>query len=142
LNRLPMIGLLLGLSLLPGAALAVPLDKETCTKLKAEHLTLTQAGIKETMAKGPEWAASNLSAEQIGQIKRFLSLEEDIRFRCDVAKARPEAAAKAGKRRRTAQGAADAAPAPAAAAEGSVPAAKPKTAKAAKAAKAPAAKED
>ena len=54
-------------------------------------MTLSAAsGIREMMAKGPEWAKSNLTKERMEQVRRYLSLEEDVRFRCPLGKARPE----------------------------------------------------
>ena len=65
-------------------------DSETCRRLKAEHDSMNASGLREIMAKGPDWAKSNLTKERLEQVKRFLSLEEDVRFRCPLGKARPE----------------------------------------------------
>ncbi|KAB2851265.1 MAG: hypothetical protein F9K44_02210 [Hyphomicrobiaceae bacterium] len=67
------------------------LEPAACDKAKADQAALISAGVKEDMAKGPEWAAKNLSPERIARIKSYLSLEEDIRFRCPQPKPpRPE----------------------------------------------------
>jgi hypothetical protein len=78
-------GLLIGAA----PAFARELEPAACEKAKADHALLVAAGVRNDMAKGPEWAASNLSPERIARIKTFLSLEEDIRFRCPLALPRP-----------------------------------------------------
>lgn len=80
------------LLLLPPAASAAPLDKETCEKIKAEQATLTSA--KESMAKGAEWGKANLSKEKLQEIQKYIQNEEQIAFRC-VERKPVEAAAKA-----------------------------------------------
>ena len=66
------------------------LDAETCRRLKSERDALEGAGLREIMTKGPDWAKTNLTKERMDQIRRFLTLEEDVRFRCPLGKARPE----------------------------------------------------
>jgi hypothetical protein len=63
-------------------ARATPLDTETCNKLMVEHETLENAGVEQSLAKGPEWAKANLSPDKIEQIRRFIELEELVQFRC------------------------------------------------------------
>jgi hypothetical protein len=65
-------------------------DSETCRRIKAERDTLNGSGIREMMVKGPDWAKTNLTKERMEQIRRFIALEEDMRFRCPLGKARPE----------------------------------------------------
>ena len=65
-------------------------DVETCRRIKTEHEALGASGIREMLPKGPEWAKSNLTKERLEQIRRFLTLDEDMRFRCPLGKARPE----------------------------------------------------
>lgn len=72
------------------AAHAAMLDPETCRKLKTEHDSMNASGLREMLAKGPDWAKSNLTKERMDQLKRFLTVEEDVRFRCPLGKARPE----------------------------------------------------
>lgn len=78
------------LSLASGAS-AKPLDYEFCQELKAEQRTLRNTGIERKMQRGPEWAKANLPGEEMGQIRRYLTVEELIRFRCGI-KRRPKAA--------------------------------------------------
>jgi hypothetical protein len=66
------------------------LDAESCRRHKSEYDTLGASGIREMMAKGPEWAKANLTKERMEQVRRYLTLEEDVRFRCPLGKARPE----------------------------------------------------
>ncbi|MGI9381663.1 MAG: hypothetical protein ACR2PO_00790 [Methyloligellaceae bacterium] len=63
-------------------AVALPLDKQACATLTAEHDRLVRAGVLKTMGKGPDWAAANLKPDGIAQIKRFLTVEAKIRFQC------------------------------------------------------------
>ena len=70
------------------AARAEPLSKETCDTLKFEQETIVAAGVKDDMAKGPEWAKAHLSRDKLGQIRRWIELEEQLSFRCGLAKVR------------------------------------------------------
>ena len=73
-----------------GPARAGMHDAESCRRIKTEHDSLGASGIREMLPKGPEWAKSNLTKERLEQIRRFLTLDEDMRFRCPLGKARPE----------------------------------------------------
>jgi hypothetical protein len=66
------------------------LDADSCRRHKTEYDTLGGSGIREMMAKGPDWAKANLTKERMEQVRRYLALEEDVRFRCPLGKARPE----------------------------------------------------
>lgn len=80
--------LIFGWATTPGRA--GMLDAESCRRHKSEYDTLGASGIREMMAKGPDWAKTNLTKERIEQVRRYLALEEDVRFRCPLGKARPE----------------------------------------------------
>jgi hypothetical protein len=67
-------------------AWAPTLDAETCLKLRAERESLVQDGIKGYIEKGAQWGQQNLSAEQLGAVRRFIGLEESLRFRCEQPK--------------------------------------------------------
>ena len=67
---------------LPGA-LAAPLEKDDCDKLKLEQGHLEQEGVRANMAKGPEWAKGNLKAEQLEQIRRVIEVDGQLLFRCN-----------------------------------------------------------
>ena len=61
---------------------ATPLDQDACAKLKVERETLEQAGVRNNMAKGPQWAKANLPADKLDQIQRLIELEGQLLFRC------------------------------------------------------------
>jgi hypothetical protein len=67
---------------LPGA-MASPLDKEECDKLKLEQGQLEQEGVRANMAKGPEWAKGNLKPEQLEQLRRAIEVDGQLLFRCN-----------------------------------------------------------
>jgi hypothetical protein len=82
-QRITPIGALLGaFSLALGGTAAAALDQEACARLKTELLQLELAGVRVSMAKGPEWAKTNLATDKLDQIKRLLEVEEQILFRC------------------------------------------------------------
>lgn len=87
-----MACLYLGVAVLAGSqsARAGMHDVETCRRIKGEHEALAGSGIRDIMTKGPDWAKTNLTKERLEQVRRFLALEEDVRFRCPLGKARPE----------------------------------------------------
>lgn len=80
-------GLVLAALLVPlpivGAAEAARLDKDACEALKTEHANLVSAGVREQMAKGPEWAKANLPRDALAGIRRLIEVEEQIAFRCE-----------------------------------------------------------
>ncbi len=67
---------------------AEPLPKEECEKLKGEQSTLDQTGVKELFAKGPVWGRANLDRAKLRDIERYILVEEQLSFRCGLAKAR------------------------------------------------------
>jgi hypothetical protein len=84
-KRMTHFGIVLGALLLlawSGAAAAATLDQEACAGLKTELGQLELTGVRGNMAKGPEWAKGNLSADKLQQIKRLIELDEQILFRC------------------------------------------------------------
>jgi hypothetical protein len=85
---------IIGASMLLGANVpavsAGILDAESCRRHKSEYDALANSGIRDVMTKGPEWAKTNLTKERMEQVRRYLALEEDVRFRCPLGKARPE----------------------------------------------------
>lgn len=67
---------------------AEPLPKEACDVLASEHDTLVAAGVKGWMAQGTQDARNRLGADKVGQIARFLEVDEQLLFRCGLHKAR------------------------------------------------------
>ena len=75
------LGGIIALSAAP-QVLAKPLGSETCKVLKAEYAALRQQGVLKTMKNGPQWAKTNLSEDELARIKRYLMLQDHIKFRC------------------------------------------------------------
>lgn len=74
------LGLAMCLGTVP--AFAEPLPKDKCDALAAELSLLEGGGAAENLLRGPEWAKSNLTAEQIGYVRRLIAVREDLAFRC------------------------------------------------------------
>ena len=73
-----------------GGVAAKPLQAETCQVLKAEHVALREQGVEKKMKNGPRWAKANLSDDDISRIKRYLMLQDHIKFRCFPEKKKEE----------------------------------------------------
>jgi hypothetical protein len=67
-------------------AAAERLGEEACAKLKVEQAALEQAGVRSNFGRGPEWAKANLSADKLEQIRVLIDIDEQLRFRCKLAK--------------------------------------------------------
>lgn len=65
---------------------AAPLAKEACDQLAAEKARLVAAGVADRMSKGPIWGKANLAAEKLSEIERFIEVEEQLSFRCGLAR--------------------------------------------------------
>lgn len=64
-------------------ARAEPLEREECKALKAEKRTLLTPELQAALARGPDWVKEHLhSAEDIEQVRKYLSVEEKVAFRC------------------------------------------------------------
>jgi hypothetical protein len=63
-------------------AAAEPLDKESCAKLQIERKKLLTPEMKRALEHGPDWVKDHLNDESINKVRRFLSVEEQIVFRC------------------------------------------------------------
>jgi len=64
------------------AAVAEPLDKESCANLQIERKRLLTREMQAALEHGPDWVKDHLDDESIGKVRRFLSVEEQIVFRC------------------------------------------------------------
>lgn len=73
-------------SLAPAAA--VPLEPAACEELREKLETLRSDGAAADMARGPDWARANLAPERLQRIGTLLEVEEQLNFRCGIAKAR------------------------------------------------------
>lgn len=67
-------------------AAAVPLDGEVCKNLQAQLDTLRSEGATADMARGPEWARANLPLERLQRIGAYIEVEEQLNFRCGLAR--------------------------------------------------------
>jgi hypothetical protein len=71
-------------ALVSGVAVAVgePLDKESCANLQIERKKLLTREMQHALEHGPDWVKDHLNDESINKVRRFLSVEEQIVFRC------------------------------------------------------------
>lgn len=69
-------------------AVAAALSKEECDKLQADQTELTAAGVREQFDRGAEWGKANLPPDQLQRVQRFIGNEEQLSFRCGLAKLR------------------------------------------------------
>jgi hypothetical protein len=76
---------LLALAAGPLGARAEPLDKEACTKLQVEKQTLVVLGVDKEFGKGADWAKANLPPAELNLVKRYLVIDEQLKFRCGLA---------------------------------------------------------
>jgi hypothetical protein len=78
-----MAGLIFAAGLLAGElAIAEPLDKEACANLQIERKKLLTRDMQAALDQGPDWVKDHLNDEAIGRVRHFLSVEEQIQFRC------------------------------------------------------------
>jgi hypothetical protein len=78
-----MAGLIFAAGILAGeVAIAEPLDKEACANLQIERKKLLTRDMQAALDQGPDWVKDHLNDEAIGRVRRFLSVEEQIQFRC------------------------------------------------------------
>jgi hypothetical protein len=82
--RLNAIALLISTAapLIGPAAIAEPLDKESCAGLQNQRKQLFNADMQAALEQGPDWVKKHLTDEAIERVRRFLSVEEQIQFRC------------------------------------------------------------
>jgi hypothetical protein len=65
-----------------GVARAMPLDKDDCNKLKDEQGQLEKSGVRDSLAKGPQWAKGNLASDKLEAVRRLIEVDEQLLFRC------------------------------------------------------------
>ncbi len=71
-----------------GVLRAEPLTLTECEAVRGEHSALVTAGAQEHLSRGPEWGKANLNAAQLRSVERYLTLEEQLNYRCGLAKLR------------------------------------------------------
>ena len=87
------------LPLVAAAAVAEPLDKNSCANLQVERSKLLTRDMQAALDQGPDWVKTHLNDPEIEKVRHFLSVEEQIQFRCrggGVAKA-PEKSTEASR---------------------------------------------
>lgn len=72
----------------PISTSAAPLDPQTCEQLQLKLDGLRSAGVEADMALGPVQAKATLAAERLSRIGAFIETEEQLNFRCGLAKQR------------------------------------------------------
>jgi hypothetical protein len=71
-------------ALLSVGAAASPLDKNSCAKLAQELQNLKALDVDRLMANGPAWAAGHLSSGDLGLVRQYIDLDEQMKFRCSA----------------------------------------------------------
>jgi hypothetical protein len=75
--------LLLGAPLVSSApAEAAPLDKNGCAKLAQDMQNLKALDVDKLMENGPAWAVNHLSSADLGLVRQYIDLDEQMKFRC------------------------------------------------------------
>jgi len=83
LRQQVLAGLISAVLPLAGAvAVAEPLDKESCANLQVERSKLLTRDMQAALDQGPDWVKNHLNDEAIDRVRHFLSVEEQIQFRC------------------------------------------------------------
>lgn len=60
-----------------------PLTHSDCKALQADKADAVQQGLARDIARGPEWAKTNLGADRLREILRLIEIEELLTFRCE-----------------------------------------------------------
>lgn len=68
------------------AVRAAPLDDQACAQLKDEQAQLVKAGAKADLDRGADWAKANLATDRLRQVERYITVEEQLLFRCPQPK--------------------------------------------------------
>lgn len=66
---------------------ARPLKKDACDALVHERKKLATLGAEKAIIKGPEWTKANMPAQAMEHVRRYLTVEEMLLFRCKGVKA-------------------------------------------------------
>lgn len=83
--------------------MATTYSKEFCATVRKTRTGLVEAGVLADMTRGAEWAKGNLPAGKIVRIKRFITIDEILKFQCAKPRKRraKPSAKKTTKRRPT-----------------------------------------
>ena len=63
---------------------ATPLDKNACAKVAQDMQNLKALDVDKLMVNGPAWAASHLSPSDMGLVRQYIDLDEQMKFRCSA----------------------------------------------------------
>jgi len=77
-----LLAALAGVVCISGEGHARPLTKDACQRYATERAVLDRLGVKDHLARGPEWARANLTEPQLDLIHRYIRIEEALKFRC------------------------------------------------------------
>lgn len=79
-----MRAVVLAAALVPVQAIATAaaLDEAVCKDLDARQKQLELQGIKDDLAKGPEWAKATLTPARLDAVKQYIEIKEQVAFRC------------------------------------------------------------
>lgn len=80
--RFIAVALVTGGMAAPFAAIAEPLDKESCLKLQNERRKLLTREMQAALDHGPDWVKDHLDTAEIEKVREFLDVEAMIEFRC------------------------------------------------------------
>ncbi len=64
------------------AAAAAQLDKNACAKLAQDLQNMKALDVDKLMENGPAWAAAHLSTADLGLVRQYIDLDEQMKFRC------------------------------------------------------------
>lgn len=78
--RLTCVAILSGIIVHPASA--APAAPEECERARSEQTALSSTGAADDLAKGAEWARTNLAPERLKRVARWIELEEVLLFRC------------------------------------------------------------
>lgn len=82
-------GAVAGLAMAAGFAPVVaaePLPADVCEQLKSERQVLIEAGVPDVVKNGPTWAKANAGPDKVKAARRYIELQEQLLFRCGLAK--------------------------------------------------------
>ncbi len=71
-------------ALVAASAKAAPLDKAACAKLAQDMQNMKALDVDKLMERGPAWAVSHLSPSDLGLVRQYIDLDEQMKFRCQA----------------------------------------------------------
>jgi hypothetical protein len=65
-------------------SIAAPLDKAGCARLAQDMQNMKALDVDKLMENGPSWAVSHLPPSELGLIRQYIDLDEQMKFRCSA----------------------------------------------------------